>query len=580
MNCRWRIASANTAATGLASELGVTPLLAQCLLNRGVIDAHKAALYLHPRLKALSDPFHLPNMERAVERLWRAIRAGESMVLFGDYDVDGVTSTTLLMTVLGDLGARVSYYLPNRMDDGYGLSREAVEKCLERTPATLLLALDCGSTAVETVAWLREKGVDVLVLDHHQPASPLPEAHAIVNPHLVPEDKSGGAVPYHELCSVGIAFKTSHALVKHGRQAGDTRCAAYDLKPLLDLVALGTVADVVPLIGENRILVAAGLEWLGKSQRPGILALMEKAQTTRPLNVHAVGFQLGPRLNAAGRLEDAEAALRLLATSSASEAEQLAGILETNNRDRQELERQIASEVVEAVRSRFKPDRDYVIVEGRKMWHVGVVGIVASRVLRQFYRPTIILGGDDEVWRGSGRSIEGFDLAGALCGCDDLLVRHGGHAMAAGLSLEAGRLDAFRERLNNLARQRITPDQLRPILRLDAAVALGDINEQTIEELGMLEPMGQGNPSVQLMTRAVRITRSMRMGKEQQHLKLWVSDGNVTHEAVWWGGAAQTQPEGCFDLAFQVRLNEFNGRRAVQLVVLDWQPAGAQPPAP
>ncbi len=580
MNYRWRIASANAAAVSrLAAELGVAPLLAQCLLNRGVTDATTAASYLHPRLKELSDPFRLPNMDRAVERLWQAIRTGESIVLFGDYDVDGVTATTLLMAVLAELGGQVKYYLPNRMDDGYGLNREAVEKCLERTPATLLVALDCGSTAIDAVTWLGEKGVDVLVFDHHQPSSPAPQAHAIVNPHLLPADQPGMAGPYHELCSVGIAFKAAHALIKHGRQLGDQRCAAYDLKPLLDLVALGTVADIVPLIGENRILVTAGLEWLGRTRRPGLQAMMQKAQVSRPLNVHAVGFQLAPRLNAAGRLEDAEAALRLLTTSSASEAEQLAGVLETNNRDRQELERQITTEVIEAVRARFKADHDYVIVEGSEKWHIGVVGIVASRVLRQFYRPTILLGGDGEVWRGSGRSIEGFDLADALRECHGLLLRHGGHAMAAGVSLESSQVDAFRERLNHIAQERIQPEQLRPALRLDAEVVLGDINEKTIQDLALLEPVGQGNPCVQLMARGVHMVRSMRMGKEQQHLKLWITDGNVTHEAVWWGGAALKQPEGSFDLAFQARLNEFNGRRTVQLGVLDWQDAGVQPSA-
>ena len=362
-------------------------------------------------------------MAAAVERLFLARRKDEPLVIFGDYDVDGVTSTALLTEILTALGWRVNHYLPHRLDEGYGLSQDGVENCLRRFPIKLLLAVDCGSTAVPSVEWLRQRGVDVIVLDHHQVSNPPPLATALVNPR-------SGTGTFTELCSVGLAFKLAHALVKRGRETGLAGAQDFDLRPLLDLVALGTVADLVPLTGENRILVTTGLQRLQGTPRPGLIALKAVAEVKGPIGVYEVGFQLGPRLNAAGRLETAVEALNLLLAQNLTEAEPLARDLDARNRERQQIERSIAEEAIGAVRAKFDAQTDYVIVEGQLLWHVGVVGIVASRVLREFHRPTIIMGGEGEEWRGSGRSIEGFDLAAALRECQDLLVRHGGHAMA------------------------------------------------------------------------------------------------------------------------------------------------------
>lgn len=567
MKFRWTLAPPQPLLNHqLATQLQISPLLAQCLVNRGLSEPAAMQKFLRPRLKNLADPFLLPDMNCAVDRVFLARERAETLVVFGDYDVDGVTSTALLLEVLGKLGCKVNFYLPHRLEEGYGLSQDAVENCHQAFRATLLVAVDCGSTAVLPIRWLRERGVDVVVLDHHQISNPAPEAVALVNP------QRGAA--FTELCSVGIAFKLAHALVKRGRELAIPGMADFDLRPLLDLVALGTIADLVPLTGENRALVSAGLERLSTTPRPGLVALKQVAQCRPKMGTYEVGFQLGPRLNAAGRLETAEESLQLILAPSLAAAQPIAERLDSQNRERQKIERSIADEVVGAVRSRFKPETDFVIVEGRLLWHVGVVGIVASRVLQEFYRPTIIVGGDGEHWRGSGRSIPGFDLAAALRECDDLLIRHGGHAMAAGVTIHPDRLDEFRHRMNELARRALKPEDLIPPVRLDAEVPLEDISLESVDQLNQLQPTGMGNPATHLMTRNVAHARPLqRLGSTKQHVKLWITNGAVTHEAIWWNAGKESLPVGRFDLAFAPQINEFNGQRAVQLKILDWRPA-------
>jgi len=570
MKYRWLLAPAQAAtATQLAREASVSPLLAQCLVNRGFADAETAGAFLEPRLRELADPFLLLGMASAVDRLMAARTASEPLVIYGDYDVDGVTSTALLTEVFERLGWEVFHFVPHRMDEGYGLSPDGVENCLRQHPVTLLLAVDCGSTAVEPIRRLRERGVDVIVLDHHQLADPPPAATALVNPRL-----SGPGSHGTELCSAGLAFKLAHALVKRGREIGLPGAAEFDLKTLLDLVALGTIADLVPLRNENRILARMGLERLNQTQRPGLQALCEVAQITSSIGSYEVGFLLSPRLNAAGRLEDACEALDLLLAEDYGTATRLAQSLDARNRQRQQIEKAMAEQVIGALEASFDPDRDLVIVEGEMLWHIGVVGIVASRVLQRFHRPTIIVGGDGESWRGSGRSIEGFDLAAALRECDELLIRHGGHAMAAGLSVMPGNLEALRTRLNDLARASLRPEQLQPPLRLDAVVELAVLTEEQIRELDRLRPTGQGNPPVQFVVPGLRHDRPpQRVGRERQHAKFWVTDGRVTREAIWYAVGGRPEPEGVFELACVPHVHEYNGRRSIQLRVLDWRPA-------
>ena len=565
MNSRWVTATPPPECTeALRRERGISELVATCLINRGIVTTEAADAFLDPRLRSLSDPMLLPDIRLAIDRLFLARERNEPLVIFGDYDVDGVTSTAILTEVLTTLEWQCSQYLPHRRDEGYGLSQAGVENCLARHPTSLLLAVDCGSTAVDPIGWLNSRGVDVLVLDHHQLSDPLPPALALVNPLRSP---NAAIAPF---CSAGLAFKLAHALVKHGRESGLVGFDTYNLKPLLDLVALGTIADLVPLIGENRILVHAGLERLDSTSRVGLQALKRVSRTRSPMGVYEVGFQLGPRLNAAGRLETAEDALRLLLCDRESEAQSLAEVLDLQNRERQEVEKRIAQEAGERVRNRFDPERDLVIVEGDASWHIGVVGIVASRVLREFQRPTLILGGDGTLWRGSGRSISGFDLAGALRDCSDLLEKHGGHAMAAGLSIDPARLEAFRLRINDLARERLRPEHLQPEVRIDASIPLRSLSLPVVADLRRLEPFGMGNPMIQLAVRGLSHARPPQRLKEQ-HWKFWVTDGGTPVETVWWGAGDRPVPEGRFDLAVIPEAGDYGGRRFLQLRLIDWK---------
>ena len=543
-------------------------LLNQCLVNRGVQEPAAIEAFLQPKLKNLSDPALIPNLSQAVDRLIQARDKGEAVVLFGDYDVDGVTSAALLIEVLRELGWKLECYLPKRFDEGYGLTPSGVERCLALFPATLMLAVDCGSTAFQTVEALRNRGVETIILDHHRISDPAPVACALVNPRL----DDGGR--FHELCSAGLAFKLAHEIVKRERKRGSDAAEKLDLKRLLDLVALGTIADLVPLCGENRILVSAGLQQFNPAQRPGLMALVEVAQVSGPIGTYEISFQLAPRLNAAGRLEDAASALALLLTRSHTEALTLAQQLDRQNRERQRIEKGILDEVRAKLLGKFNAATDFVIVEGGGAWHAGVVGIVAARVAREFGRPTVIVGGEAAEWRGSGRSIEGFDLAVALAACADLLLRHGGHSAAAGLSIVPDRLDEFRSRLNALARETLTPERLQPELKLDAEVPLAELSLESIDEIERLAPFGQGNPNVRLLSRGVGHRRPPQLiGKEKRHLKMWVTDGQAEQEAIWWNCESKRMPTGSFDLAYSPERNEFRGKITPLLKVLDWRPS-------
>jgi single-stranded-DNA-specific exonuclease len=569
---RWQIAAPSAdSVKELCDALKLPPLLATCLLNRGCATPDAAGHYLEPRLARLSDPFLLPNMSAAVDRLFEAHARKECFVIFGDYDVDGVTATALLTEFFRELGWECVYYLPHRLEEGYGLSSDGVANCLARHQVKLLIAVDCGSKDSEVIADLRARGVEVIVLDHHQVGSPLPAATALVNPQLL-----AAGDDLKNLCSAGLAFKLAHAVLKRARTLGWAKANEIDLRDYLDLVALGTIADIVPLQGENRTFARVGLEKLHNTNRIGLKALKQVAGINETVTSYEVSFQLAPRLNAAGRLETAMDALELLLTRDPAQTESLAKSLDAQNRERQSLEQKIAEEVIEAVRTRFNPETDYAIVEGNAAWHLGVVGIVASRVLREFHRPVLILGSDgSENWRGSGRSIEGFDLAGGLRQCADLLLKHGGHAMAAGLTIASGRFADLRTRFNNLVRSTISADALSPVLRLDAEVALADLTFDALKLLEKIDPIGQGNPPIQFAARRLQLRgEPKRFGSAQQHLRFSVSDGQTSHQALWWNCGEPELPER-FDLAFAPELSEYNGTFGIQLKVLDLRPATA-----
>src|SRR3989440_255950 len=424
-------------------------------MRKGFGTADEVQAFLQPRLKSLSDPFLLPNMEAAVARILSALDRGERIVLFGDYDVDGVTSLALLAETLRAYRAAPDLFLPLRMEEGYGLSRESVERCLDQFHPKLLIALDCGTSSAAEIVDLRKRGVDVIVLDHHEPKSALPDCVAIVNPKTDPKSA------FHYLCSVGIVFKLCHALLK-------TRPINFDLKSGLDLVALGTVADIVPLEGENRTLVHRGALEIAKTSRPGLKKLMELSAVKSPIHTDDIGFRLGPRLNAAGRLSRAEKSLRLLLTNDQAEATELAEFLDKQNRERQEVEKKIFVAAEEKIAVEFDPTRDAAIVVWAQEWHPGALGIVASRLTHKYHRPTLVIGFDETgIGKGSGRSIEGFNLVHALSQCAKRLEKFGGHEMAAGLTVRASDVDLLKKEFCLVARELLSDEDLQPRLRLD-----------------------------------------------------------------------------------------------------------------
>jgi single-stranded-DNA-specific exonuclease len=537
------------------SEICKSACIARLLMRKGFASAEDVEDFLRPRLKSLSDPFMLPNMEKAVARILAAIDRDERIVLFGDYDVDGVTSLALLSEMLRAYGGESELFLPLRMEEGYGLSCEGVERCLEQHRPRLLVAIDCGTSSVEEIANLGRRGVDVIVLDHHEPKSALPGCVAVVNPKTDPDS------PFHYLCSVGIVFKLCHALLK-------TRpLADFDLKSKLDLVALGTVADIVPLVGENRTFAQRGALEISRSCRPGLKKLMEVSGVRPPILTEDIGFRLGPRLNAAGRLSSAEKSLRLLLTRDLNEAAALADILDKQNRERQEVEKQIFAAAEEKISTEYDPLRDAAIVMGARDWHPGVLGIVASRIARKFHRPTIVIGFDENgMGKGSGRSIEGLSLVEALNCCGEHLEKFGGHEMAAGLTMREENLGAFSEAFRCVARELLSEEHLQPRLRLDHELAFPELNFDLLHWHEMLQPFGNGNPQPLFLARGIETVAPPRVVNDK-HLIFRLRQHNYHQRAVYFDAADVKLPDPPWDIAFRIRADEYEGERRLDMQI-------------
>ena len=518
--------------------------------------------FLQPRLRSLADPFLLPNLSAAVTRILAAVDRSERIVLFGDYDVDGVTSLALLSDMLRAYGVAPELFLPLRMEEGYGLSRESVERCWEQHRPQLLIAVDCGTSSVAEIDELRRRGTDVIVLDHHEPKSALPECVAVVNPKISDE------CAFRYLCSVGVVFKLCHALLK-------TRAVIdFELKSRLDLVALGTVADIVPLHGENRVLVYHGMRELARSQRIGVRKLMEVAGVRAPICTEDIGFRLGPRLNAAGRLATAEKALRLLITTDETEAGELATLLDVQNRERQAVEKEIFAASDEQVTRDFEPTRDAAIVVGARDWHPGVLGIVASRLVRKYHRPAIVIGIDaDGSGKGSGRSIDGLSLVQALAHCDDLLEKYGGHEMAAGLTIREEKLPNFARDFRRAARELLSDEQLHPCINLDHELTLAELNWDLLQWLEALEPFGSGNAQPMFFAREVEPAVEPQVLKDK-HLVLRLRQRNYHARAIFFDGASQALPTPPWDVAFRVHADEYQGEKRLQVQVQALRAAG------
>lgn len=558
---RWEIRP--PAPADLARRMGYSPLLAQLLYHRELGDPAAARAFLEADYRTgLHDPLLMRGMAEAVQRIAQAIERGEPMAVYGDFDTDGVTAVTLLVQALGAMGANIRPYIPHRTREGYGLNNLAVHQLAE-DGVRLLITVDCGVSNVAEVAEAMAMGLDVIVTDHHEPPAELPAALALVNPK-----QPGCAYPYKHLVGVGIAFKLVQALVKRGLRAGELRG-----RDMLDVVALGTVADMGPLTGENRALVKAGLEAIATTRRPGLLALIEVAGL-RPAAVDstAISFMLAPRLNAAGRLDDARRAYDLLLAESAATAADLARTLNETNRERQELTRRVQLAAREQADATGKAGQRIVVLASEE-YPSGVVGLVAGKLVEDLGRPVLLIERGAEHSRGSARSIPGFNIVEALRSCDDLFVRYGGHAAAAGFTIATSRIDELERRLGQLADEQLADDMLQPRLMVDAAVELGSLSWELLGELQRLEPFGQANPQPVLMSGAVQVVDARPRGADGQHLRLLLrKNGGPTQEAIAFrlGHLADAlKRHSLIDIAYTLEVNEWNGDRKLQVNVKD-----------
>jgi single-stranded-DNA-specific exonuclease len=559
---RWVQASPTAEALELARELDLHPQVASLLWQRGYRDRDQVRAFLDPRLQSLGDPFQLTDLRRAAERILQAVGAREKMVVFGDYDVDGITSSALMWRVLRRLGADVETFLPLRMEEGYGLSQDGVERCVEQHRPTVLIAVDCGTTALKQVAWLCERGIDVVIIDHHALPPELPAAHALVNPQRDGVEQKG-ALDY--FASVGLVFKVCHGLLKLAGE-GNGR---IDLRDYLDLVAMGTVADIVPLVEENRVLVRRGLRQLEHTLWPGLKALVEVSQVSYPVTAQDIGFRLGPRLNASGRLGDAMLSLQLLQTDDRAEAMAIASELNRNNRERQTVEMETFLQAEAQLQETYDPARDWGIVLSGRNWHWGVIGIVASRLQKRYHRPTIVIGlNDDGMGKGSGRSIDGISIVKALRDCSEFLELFGGHDMAAGLNLRAERVDAFRGAFNQHVRAQAGDDVFQSTLALSGAISLPEVSDQLFRQFEEMAPFGRMNPEPVFLFEAVTYTRpAQHFGKN--HVKLFVRGERGEIEAVGFGLGEHDWSKAPARLAGTLDWDDYRNR--VQLRIVDWE---------
>ncbi|MFQ5340324.1 MAG: single-stranded-DNA-specific exonuclease RecJ [Anaerolineae bacterium] len=561
---RWEVAP--SAPPIHQEKLGaLDPLVVQLLFNRGLVEPHQIRAFLEGTLQD-NNPFRLRGMNEAVTRVRQAIRQRERIAIYGDFDVDGVTSTALLIQVLSALGADAVPYIPHRVDEGYGLNTDALDE-LAAQRVGLVITVDCGVRAVEEVIHGRRLGMDLIITDHHEPPQKLPPALALINPK-----QPGSRYPFRDLPGVGLAFKLAQALLRvEERVSLGTARAEIAEEDLLDLVALGIVADLAPLLSENRSLVRRGLEVLNRAERLGVRALMDVAGV-QPGQVGAetIGYVLGPRINAAGRLDHAMLAYRLLVTDEPEEARQLAEKLDARNRERRTLTGAVLEQAMLQIEGQ---ESDYFLMVGGEDFPPGVVGLVASRLTEQFYRPSLVLEIGQETSHGSARSIPDFNIVGALEEVADLLIKYGGHAMAAGLTVPNDKLPALRTRLNEIAQRELAGVDLVPALPIDAEWPLAQLTPQTFRTLSELEPFGVGNPAPLLLARSVTLRNFAAVGDEENHLRLKLQQDRVIWDAMAFrqGHWANNLPE-MLDIVYTPKIDVWNHQERLRLDVKDMRP--------
>jgi single-stranded-DNA-specific exonuclease len=560
---RWSIAHHDPErVAALARECAVSPLIAALLLNRGIDIAECARRFLSPVLADLHDPFLMHDMEKAADRLRDAVLGSEVICVYGDYDADGVTSVAVLTGFLREIGSDCFYHIPNRLEEGYGLSRHGVLAVSEKG-ARIIVTADCGITAFAEAELCATLGIDLIITDHHTPAEGLPTAEAVVNPMC-----ADCPFPCTALAGVGVVFNLLVALRGRLRDAGFfSERREPDLREYLDLVALGTIADIVPLLDENRILVSSGLRRLSAATRIGVQALKRVAGITDDVDSVAVGFRLAPRLNAAGRLDDASAAVELLLTGDPARAATLAAELNAGNEERQALEQEILGDALKRVATDTSLRGRKSIVLASDAWHSGVIGIVASRIVELYHRPTILIALQDGNGKGSGRSIPGFHLHDALRACSEHLIRFGGHKYAAGLTIDEGTLEEFTARFDEVAAGLLSEEDLLPEIRIDTELTPGDITLDTAEQVASLEPFGSGNPRPVFLLRGVKVVEKTVL--KGRHLRLTVAVEGLRFEAIGFSMAGRIPEEEILDLAFSLDVNTWNGRKTVRLRLKD-----------
>ena len=550
-------------AVEFSQRIGTTPFTAALLLHRGITSDEEARAFLHPEKQPFHDPFLMRDMEKAVSRIEQAIQAQERIVVYGDYDVDGITATSLLCRNLRQLGAAADYFIPHRQKDGYGLHKETLDEIIAGG-ARLIVTVDCGISAVEEAAAAKDK-VDLIITDHHLPGKELPKALAVIDPH-----RADCAYPDKNIAGVGVAFKLCQALWQKMRGKAFTGD--------LDIVALGTVADVVPLLGENRKIVQQGLRVLKKSKRPGIQALLAVTELQeKEITAGHIGFVLAPRLNAAGRLASALRGVELLLTEDGEEAQAIAEELDAANRERQAVEQEILQAAEKQIEE-IDVKRAHVLVLHGEGWHPGVIGIVASRIVERYYRPTVIIAEEDGIGKGSCRSIRGFHMFEALSACGEHLLGFGGHAQAAGLSLRSADVASFREAMEAYAAKVLTEEDFVPILEIELELAPEKITEQLMTEIKLLEPYGMGNPKPLFASHGVRGSYAQRIGKEGQHLKFALDGVDESIDVLAWGRgeAAPLVNRERIDIAYFPEYHVWREKRSLQLMLEDFRPARAE----
>jgi single-stranded-DNA-specific exonuclease len=558
----------------LSKRAGVGPVLAELLLRVGHRDPVLAAEFLRADLSGLEDPFQVGNVVAAVGRLKAAIAAREKVTVLGDYDVDGVSSTALLVLVLRRFGLDPKFVVPRRSEDGYGLSRSAIDRALEAGKPGLFIALDCGTNSHDEVDYLLGQGIDVLVVDHHRSKDRTLERGLLINPHVQGIAGEPAQPAWQHLCTVGLVFKLMHGLLKQLRSENHPVAARIRLRDHLDLVAMGTIADLVPLLGENRILAKNGLRILQETARPGLRALMEVSGITgsQVLQPVDISFRLGPRINASGRLADAALSVELLLSEDARFSWETAQQLDAFNRERQDIERKITEEAERMIEELYIGDAGIVLFS--EAWHPGVVGIVAGRVSRRYNRPCIVLGNEGDTAKGSGRSVDGVNLVDILAKCPEGLESWGGHPMAVGISLPKAEVAGFRGRFAAAVRESVGSAIAEARLTIAAWLTPDQITEHLMDELDTLHPYGQGNPEPVFGLRGVSFRRRPEVFKVR-HFRFWLEDSRGrSMSGVAWKMAERIPPVGVpLDLAVELNWNFFNDRKLLQIELVDWRRA-------